>query len=128
VLRVFTGDLTGDGRHELLARIRQQISGVTREILYVYTFAGERLEPLLAVEVSRNQGAQSIANQVTLVPAHGRLALQITPGAAHGWSESDYPFSADSHDGVAPLLLPWKDGSLRYDFDGQQLVPRVTNP
>jgi hypothetical protein len=126
VLSVYTGDLTGDGRHELFARIRQVIGAVTREILYVYTFVGEQLEPLLAVEVSRSQGSQSIANQVSLAPRAGGRALQITPGVARGWSEADYPFSSESRDGVAPLLLPWKDRPLRYEYDGQQLLPRVT--
>jgi hypothetical protein len=126
VLRLYTGDLTGDGRHELFARTRQVVGAVTREILYVYTFVGEQLEPLLAVEVSRSQGSQSIANQVSLVPRAGGGALQITPGLARGWSAADYPFSSESHDGVAPLLLPWKDRPLRYEYDGHQLLPRVT--
>jgi hypothetical protein len=127
VLRLFSGDVTGDGRHELLVRIRQAVGDVTREILYVYTFAGEQLEPLLAVEVRRSQGTQSVDNQVALVARASGSALQITPGVAHGWSATEYPFSSESRDGVAPLLLPWKDRPLRYEYDGQQLVPRVTN-
>jgi hypothetical protein len=126
VLRLFTGDVTGDGRHELFARIRQQIGAVTREIVYVYTFAVESLVPLLAVEVSRAQGAQSITNGVTLVPEGNHVALQIAPGAARGWSAADYPFSSESRDGVAPLLLPWMDKPMHYQYDGQRLSPRLS--
>jgi hypothetical protein len=127
VLRLFTGDVTGDGRHELFARIRQQIGEVTREIVYVYSFAAENLVPLLAVEVSRAQGAHSITNGVSLVPDGNHVALQIAPGAARGWSVADYPFSSESRDGVAPLLLPWMDKPTHYHYDGQRLSPRISN-
>ena len=127
VLRVFTGDVTGDARHELFARIRQQIGPVTREIVYVYTFAAERLVPLLAVEVSRTQGTQSVTNAVTLVPDGNHVALQIAPGTARGWSAADYPFSSESHDEVAPLLLPWIDKPKHYQYDGQRLTPRLSS-
>jgi hypothetical protein len=127
VLQLFSGDVTGDGRADVLARIRQQIGSVTREIIYVYGFTAESILPLLAVEVRRVEGSHSITNSVALVSAGTHMALRVQPGVARGWSASDYPFAADSHDGVAPLLLPWMDKTTDYKYDGKQLTARVSN-
>jgi hypothetical protein len=123
VLRVFTGDVTGDGRREIFVRVRQIISDVQREILLAYTYAGGTLAQLLQVEVRRARGGQSIGNLVSLVRTGKHFALQIEPGVAHGWSEADYPYVRDSGDGIGPLLLPWSDGKARYVYDGRALQP-----
>jgi hypothetical protein len=125
VLGVQTGDLTGDGRRELLVRVRQRIGDVQRELVYCYALGGQRVEQLLAVEVSRARGAQRIDNKVALVADKQRSVLTIDPGVARGWSASDYPFVAESLDGVAPLLLPWKDRTTSYVFVRDRLVPKV---
>lgn len=125
VLGIQTGDLTGDGRRELLVRIRQRIGDVQRELLYCYGLGGERVQQLLAVEVSRARGAQRVDNQVALVADKQRMVLTIEPGTARGWSAADYPFVAESLDGIAPLLLPWKDHSTRYVFERDRLVPKA---
>lgn len=122
VQRVFTGDVTGDGRREIFVRIRQMIGDVQREILLGYTFAGEALTPILSVEVRRARGADSVGNVVALVRDGRHFALRITPGFAHGWGEASYPFTTESLDGIGPLLLPWRDSPVKYRFDGQALV------
>jgi len=123
VLGLTSGDVTGDGRRELFARLRQRIGDVQRELLYCYTWASQSPERLLTVEVARARGAQRIDNKWSLVPDKQRTVLTIEPGEARGWSANDYPFVAESLDGIAPLLLPWKDRTLRYVFARGQLVP-----
>ncbi|HET6333902.1 MAG TPA: hypothetical protein VFG30_11860, partial [Polyangiales bacterium] len=125
VLGVQTGDLTGDGRRELLVRVRQRIGDVQRELVYCYSVAAQHADQLLAVEVSRARGAQRIDNKVALIADKQRSVLTIEPGVARGWSAQDYPFVAESLDGVAPLLLPWKDHTTQYVFERDRLVPKV---
>jgi hypothetical protein len=125
VLGVQTGDLTGDGRRELLVRVRQRIGDVQRELVYCYSLGQQRAEQLLVVEVSRARGSQRIDNKLSLVADKQRAVLTIEPGVARGWSASDYPFVADSADGVAPLLLPWKDKATSYVFERDRLVPKA---
>lgn len=125
VVGVQTGDLTGDGRRELLVRVRQRIGAVQRELVYCYSVAAQHADQLLAVEVSRARGAQRIDNTVALIADKQRSVLTIEPGVAHGWSAQDYPFVAESLDGVAPLLLPWKDHTTQYVFVRDRLVPKL---
>ena len=125
VVGVQTGDLTGDGRRELLVRVRQRIGDVQRELVYCYSVAAQHADQLLAVEVSRARGAQRIDNKVALIADKQRSVLTIEPGVARGWSAQDYPFVAESLDGVAPLLLPWKDHTTQYVFERDRLVPKV---
>jgi hypothetical protein len=121
---MFTGDVTGDGRRELFVRIKQRIGDVQRELLLGFTFRGEGMEQILAVEVRRAQGGRSVGNVVALVPGARTWALRIAPGVARGWDALTYPFVAESTDGYGPLLLPWKDAVQQYRFDGQALVPQ----
>lgn len=122
VLRVFTGDVTGDGRRDVFVRVRQRIGDVQREILLGYTFTPDGIAPLVSVEVRRARGADSVGNVVSLVRDGKRFALRISPGFAHGWSAETYPFTAESLDATGALLLPWKDAALQYRFDGRALV------
>ena len=61
-------------------------------------------------------------NSVELLEDHGHSVLRISPGRARGWSEQSYPFTTQSTDGYAPLLLPWKDAPVRYRVEGAGLV------
>jgi hypothetical protein len=122
IQRVFTGDVTGDRRRELFVRFKQRIGDVQREILLGYTFAGQGMEPILAVEVRRAQGERSVGNVVALVRAAAGWALRITPGVARAWDAHTYSFVAESNDGYGALLLPWKDAAVQYRFDGAVLT------
>jgi hypothetical protein len=123
IQRVFTGDVTGDRRRELFVRFKQMIGDVQREILLAYTFVGDGVQPIAAVEVRRAQGEHSIGNVVALVRAGKHWALRIAPGVARGWDARNYPFVAESTDGYGPLLLPWRDAPVQYRFEGDALLP-----
>ncbi|HMI93451.1 MAG TPA: hypothetical protein VK509_18895, partial [Polyangiales bacterium] len=124
VQRVFTADVTGDGRRELFVRHKQRIGDVQRELLWVYRFDEQGIAPLLRVEVRRAAEAASIGNIVDIVPDGRHWALRVSPGRARGWDASSYPFVSESSDEYTPLLLPWKDRAVRYRFDGSALVAR----
>lgn len=123
VQRVFSADVTGDGRREVFVRIKQLIGDVQREILLGYTFEGEGLRRILGVEVRRAQAGHSVGNVVRVVPDGKQWALRIYPGGATAWDARSYPFVAEQTDQWGPLLLPWKDATLQYRYDGRVLVP-----
>jgi hypothetical protein len=118
LLNVEGADVTGDGRAELLFRIRQTIGEVRRELLIIHTITERGFPRVLQVEVAREQGRDSVRNEVST--AGGRLAIR--PGRALGWSAERWPFTPDSSDGVEPLLLPWRDREARFTMRGGRLA------
>ena len=114
-----TADLTGDGRHEIVVRIRQTISGIRRDVLVVHQFTPTGFPVLLQREVLREEGTNRIENEVRLDGG-----LQIGPGTARGWSESTWPYApatGPGPDGIEPIVLPWTGQTVRYRFAGGRL-------
>jgi hypothetical protein len=124
IQRVFTGDVTGDGRREVFVRVKQFVGDIQREILIGYTFADDVLKPILQTEVRRAQRADSVGNIVGLEKAGRHFALRIEPGVAHGYTRESYPFVTERTDSYGALLLPWMHEAVVYRWDGEQLVPR----
>ncbi|MCB9599429.1 MAG: hypothetical protein H6722_02730 [Sandaracinus sp.] len=122
LLEVTTGDVTGDGRAELLVRAAQRLGDVTREILLVHQFARDGSFPrLFAAEIARTHEGRRLEN---VFRATGR-GLEITPGTARGFDASSWPWArGDGSDGIAPILLPWSDRPTRYVAQGGRLVAR----
>ncbi len=121
LLDVKTEDVTGDGRAEVLVRVRQTLGDVTRELLMVHRFArGGTFPRVLTVEVGRTRGNERIANEVRTV----RGTLEIRPGRTQGWTADNWPWSDSPPGDVAPLLLPWRDQPVRYRLQGARLTPR----
>lgn len=120
LLAMETADVTGDGRAEILLRVRQTFGEVVREVLLVHQLTGNGFPRLLQVEIARTQGEDSIRNEVRTAGG----ALEIRPGRASGWSESRWPFTRDPSDAVEPLLLPWRDRAVRYQLRGGRLQAR----
>jgi hypothetical protein len=118
LLDVEAADVTGDGRAELLLRIRQRLDDVRREILLVHQLTPRGFPRLLQVEVARSRGRDRVENRVRT--RGGRL--EIHPGRARGFGASNWPFSRDPNDAVEPLLLPWRDRAVRYRLRGGRLV------
>lgn len=121
VLRVKPVDLTGDGRREVLMRIRQRFDeGVAREVLMAYCFHDGGFHRILSVEVARQQEGREVRNGVRLVRDGKRYDIVVTPGRARGWDASSWSFrDGKGDDGVEPLLLPWRDRPVRYGYVGE---------
>lgn len=118
LLDVSAADVTGDGRAELLFRVRQRFGEVEREVLAVHQVTERGFPRLLEVEVKRTQGDRVIENQV--VARRGRL--EIRPGRAVGWDASSWTFTRSEQDSAEPLLLPWQDRAVRYRLRGGRLA------
>jgi hypothetical protein len=124
VLSVKTADLTGDGRDEVLVRVRHEIGDLKREVVIVHQFTDRGFRRLLGVEVKREQGTNVIGNKVRLLRRGRRRVLEVRAGRARGWSADTYPFVAQPSDPIEPLRLPWNHRQVRYRFDGDRLVGR----
>jgi hypothetical protein len=115
------GDVTGDGRGELLVRYRMQGSATEHELLLVLRVEAQegarRLTPLLQAELTRRRGSDAIVNEVQV--KGGKLS--ISPGKAQGFTRENYPFPNEPQPGIERLLLPWLDKAQRYRFDGARL-------
>jgi hypothetical protein len=121
LLGLTSADLDGDGRQELLVRMRQALSDtISREVLLVQRFTRCGFERALAVEVMRTDGTNRVENQVRT--SGGQLVIE--PGRPRGWSEQSWPFGGFADDGVAPLLLPWKDRAVHFRVSRGLLVVR----
>ncbi len=122
LLDVRAGDVTGDGRAELLVRAAQRLGDVTREVLVVHQLSSDGTFPrLFAAEVAREHQGRRLEN---VVRATGS-GLEIQPGTARGFDASTWPWArGDGGDGIAPILLPWSDRPVRYVARGGRLVAR----
>ncbi len=122
VLSVETADLTGDGREEILIRVRRSVEDVRREVLLVHQFRPTGFPRLLAVEVAREQGGSRLENEVGVLRGRRARVLEIGPGRARGWDRESWPFADGTGDGVDPILLPWRDSAVRYEYRGGRLT------
>ncbi|WP_053233860.1 hypothetical protein [Sandaracinus amylolyticus] len=121
VLDVRTAEITGDPRHEILMRVRQNIGDVRREVLLVFQFTPVGFPAILQREVAREQSGRRVENEVRA----GNGTLEIRPGTARGWDASSWPWGdTPSTDGIAPPLLPWRDRAVTYGYSGGRLVAR----
>ena len=121
LLEFSIADLTGEGRSELLFRIRQNIGDVRREVLVIYMFTPTEFPTVMTREVARQREANRIENQIVTTGGH----LEIRPGTATGWTQASWPFGdAPPTDGVEPPLLPWRDHATTFRFDHGRLVQR----
>jgi hypothetical protein len=125
LLSVTAADVTGDGRAELLMRVRQALtggaSGAQRELLLVLgTDDQGRMARIGLFEILRRLGESTVENQFSAKNG----TLTIAPGGARGWTQDTYPFSDEATGGAGKLLLPWKDKSVRYGFSAGALQPR----
>jgi hypothetical protein len=127
IIKLAAADLTGDGKAEVLFRVREHIGEVTREFVLIYRLAHSSFDRLLAIEVKREQGPNQVNNEV-LIRRAGQLAvIEVRPGKATGWSARFYPFDTKPAMGVRGPLLPWKDSAVRYHFDGYTFVEKIGN-
>lgn len=127
VLEVTARDLTGDGRQELILRLRVENNGMTRELLYVYGApSGDHLERLFAQELRRTQGNNDVQNRATYENG-GRI--RVTFQSAAGFTQANYPRVVEN--GVNPPLLPWSANRVvvyRWSDDNQRFDEERAEP
>jgi hypothetical protein len=132
VLGLQLGDVTDDGHEDALIRVRRtnqsSVRGrqldVQHEYLMVYSFDEGHRGRVLAVEIARRAGGDSITN-VVRPPPHGRNnSLTIEAGTSGGgWNAQTYPFHDQPMTGFEPLLVPWGPARrVTYRWNGTALV------
>ncbi len=121
VLDLRAVDVTGDGRAEIVYRVRQSLGDISREVLIIHQLTESGFPVLLQREVARTQGANQITNEVRF----DRGGLEVRPGTARGWTQASWPYAPTTSagpDGIEPLLLPWAAQPQRYRFLNGRLV------
>lgn len=123
-------DLTGDGRAEMVLRLRRttrygsssESVEVSRELLYVQQIRGDASARLLAVEIARTQGTSSIRHDVRFSREGAASRIEINARPATGWTRETWRFTEDPSGGIEPLLLPWETRAIVYRWDGTRIV------
>jgi hypothetical protein len=126
ILEVTARDVTGDGKAEILVRGVQHApapasaggSSMDREVVLVFTVAGEQLRRIFAAETARAVGHKRVSGSIAFRSGE----IQLGPGRATEWTEKTYPFGPESSavGGYEPLILPWGGGQpARYRWTGQ---------
>lgn len=122
IVSLRTENVGGDRHEEILITVRQHHEGgIVRTLLLVHQLTDEGFPRLLSAEVGRSQGNNSVEVEVQA----RRGTLTLAPGRARGFDASNWPWApSDGSDGVAPILLPWRDRAVRYRFRGGRLEAR----
>lgn len=114
VLKVELIDLTGTGQRHIAARIRQRGGGGARDLLLIYTARNNKLEPVHAIEIGKEQAGKRLTSTWTLESAKSwkqargaRRVLVIRAQPAVGWDEDTYAESPAPD--ADPIHLPWDD-------------------
>lgn len=126
VVHVTTRDLDGDGRAEILVRGIQRMKApkelgtgnVERELLLVYSVKDGKLARVFAAETGLAVGDKRLTGAVGFFPRE--KAITMGPAFATGWDKASFPYKQDTTPigGIEPLVLPWTDGVVRYEWGG----------
>lgn len=129
ILDATARDLTGDGKAEIIvravmrAKASKALGGdtVERHALLVYGIRDDKLQRLFGAETGRTLGKNQIIGSVSFERG---ARIELRAGRAIGWTESSYPFPADTTTagGLEPLILPWNGGKRGYKFNGSAFV------
>jgi hypothetical protein len=128
ILDATARDLTGDGKAEIIlravmrAKASKELGGDTidRHALLIYGVNGDKLTRVFAAETGRSLGKNQVLGAVAFEPSGKGVRIELRPGRALGWTESNYPFPQDTTTagGLEPLLLPWTGGKRTYRYNG----------
>lgn len=125
VLAMKAVDVTKDGRAEIFVQIARPQGEIEREMLLGYQFRDGGFQRVLGAEVARRQDGHAIENSIRFVRRPpGPWHLELRPGRARHWDARSYPYRNEQVGEMRPPLLPWRDETVRFRFDGQRLVPR----
>lgn len=118
VLKVELIDLRGDGSRVIAARLRQRGGGAVRDVLMLWGASRGQLEPLGAVELGVERGAQRLVSTWKLAAGKpwakrtggARKVIEVRAQPAEGWDEDSYQ-EAIAHDAES-IHLPWDDDRI----------------
>jgi hypothetical protein len=112
-------DTNGDGKSEIVMRKRVGTPGQWREVLVVLAMGSSEVPYVLFQhETGLHNGGGTVTDEVKFGPDRGRPTIEITAGAATGYSADNYREPVETS--MEPLLLPW--GAVRsqtYQWDGK---------
>jgi len=108
VLALDLRDATGDGRADLVWRIRQNADNWGRDVVSVAAFEGEALRPLLAQEVALFSGENRVDAELRFV----RGGVEVVAGDAHGWTQASFP-QRPVDVRVRSIPVPWGERRIR---------------
>ncbi len=128
-------DVTGDGRAELLVRLKQRLpldangaSVAEREVSLLYQVHEGALRRLFAGETRRGLGDSHVETTLLFRETKEGRVLEVASRPAAGWTRESYPFAsppatAAQGGSIEPLLLPWVPARRRvYRFDGTRFA------
>jgi hypothetical protein len=122
-------DLTGDGKTELLVRLRQQNELGARELFQVIELSGDKPRLLFAAELQKETEHGAVAAELDLGRAQDGKppAIELRIGSARGLDARSY--REQRAPGVEPILLPWGEIERRvYRWDGARFAVTEERP
>lgn len=126
VVGLSAADVTGDGKAEVWARVRQSIGTPAQpywlELLIVYRVEDGGLVPILTAQIGLGDASRSVRNEARVVGRGRSLQLALGTGSATGFDARSFPFATTATPGMTTLLLPWRDREVRYRWDGHAIV------
>ena len=121
IARPRLADLRGDGTRVIVAVVREQGGGGTRDVLLGFGARSGQLAQIFAIEVRRERGAQKLESEWSIKPGkHPQIVVKAKP--AVGWDADTYD-EGPSGD-AEPIALPWDDDrwGAAYTLDGDALT------
>jgi len=126
VVGLSASDITGDGKAEIWARVRQTLGTTAQpfwlELLVIYAVEANAIRPIFTAQVGLGDANRSVRNDARVVGRGRSVQLALAPGAAQGFDARSFPFSTTATAGMSTLLLPWRDRETRYRWDGHAIV------
>jgi len=116
-------DLTGDGKAELLVRLRQQNELGSRELFQVIELSGGQPRAVFAAELQKETEQGSIEAQLEIGSAQAGKppVIELRTGSARGLDADNY--REQRAQGIEPILLPWGEVERRvYRWDGARFA------
>lgn len=119
-------DVTGDGKSELVMRLRHGRGNGWREMLAIKGFDkdGNPLS-IFEHETGISSPIGTIQNDVKISPAARGSAIRIALGSHSGYNSGNYREPTETE--RDPLLLPWGDVKAKvFEWDGKQFKQTAT--
>lgn len=124
VVKVELLPLGNRGHSAIAATVKQSGNGGTRELLVLFVVWSGQLEPLAAIEVKKQLGANTLEAAWKIVKGAKGPELWLEPKPAVGFTKETWN-EEPAHD-VDSIVLPWdaRRGGIAYSFTGKTIARR----